>query len=107
MKALRRLVNGLRCGATRPLALAYLLGVTFAVGYLGLLNHKYEHFGDPQPELTCHLCIAGDQYTPVAEPPVPFLTPTAGAALPGDNYETPPLRSPRAAHKVRAPPPTA
>jgi hypothetical protein len=104
MKALRRLVNGLRCGATRPLALAYLLGVTFAVGYLGLLNHKYEHFGDPQPELTCHLCIAGDQYTPVAEQPVPTEVLTACSLQPGDVYEAPFLRSPRMAHSVRAPP---
>jgi hypothetical protein len=107
MKALRRLMNGIRSGATRPLALAYLLGVAFAVGYLGLVSHQYEHFGDPQPELICHLCIAGDQYTAIAEQPRPLLISTAGDALPGDSYEAPALRAPRAAHTVRAPPPTA
>jgi hypothetical protein len=106
MRILRRLVHGIRSEAPRPLAVAYLLGLAFTVGYIGLLNHKYEHFDNPQPELTCHLCIAGDHYTPVAEQPVPTGVSTARSSLPEAFYHAPCLRSPRAAHLVRAPPVT-
>jgi hypothetical protein len=104
MRAVRRFGRTARAGAPWRLALACVWGAFFLIGQAGALAHQYEHMGEPQPEVVCHLCAAGDHFTPL--PATARVTPALDFGSPGLRalHVAPARRPMRTAHGVRAPP---
>jgi hypothetical protein len=107
MKAIRRFLARLGNGERRHTVPVFVLAICMLLGYIGATTHAVEHFHDAQPETICHLCIAGDQYSPIVRKTSAAVVHTTAEQPARAPELAPAARRLPILHGVRAPPLTA